>query len=122
MSNRHCELYRFLSIENKGAHYFDTSESCERDGRRDLSWDMSSVSMNGHQQARNALLASSGHSDLYLRYRVITFDRFLGEFRGKLELQTFLYRYGSSCPFVNSLDLITVKAEYISLEEGPPRS
>jgi hypothetical protein len=22
MSNRHCELYRFLSIENKGAHYF----------------------------------------------------------------------------------------------------
>ena len=59
MSNRHCELYRFLSIENKGAHYFDTSESCERDGRRDLSWDMSSVSMNGHQQARNALLSAA---------------------------------------------------------------
>jgi hypothetical protein len=48
MSNRHCELYRFLSIEN---------------GRRDLIWHMSSVSMNGHQPARNALLASSGHSD-----------------------------------------------------------
>jgi CubicO group peptidase (beta-lactamase class C family) len=64
--------------------------------------------MNGHQQARNALLASSGHSDLYLRYRIMTFDRFIGEFRGKLELQTFLYRYGRSCPFVNLLGLIVL--------------
>ena len=43
----------------------------------------------------------------------MTFDRFLGEFRGELELQTFLYRYGRSCPFVNLLGLITLKAEYI---------
>ena len=41
-----------------------------------------------------------------LRYRIMTFDRSLGEFRGKLELQTFLYRYGRSCPFVNLLGLI----------------
>jgi CubicO group peptidase (beta-lactamase class C family) len=36
----------------------------------------------------------------------MTFDRFRGEFKGKLELQTFLYRYGRSCPFVNLLGLI----------------
>jgi CubicO group peptidase (beta-lactamase class C family) len=36
----------------------------------------------------------------------MTFDRIPGEFRRKLELQTFLYRYGRSCPFVNLLGLI----------------
>ena len=36
----------------------------------------------------------------------MTFDRILGEFRRRLELQTFLYRYGRSCPFVNWLGLI----------------
>jgi hypothetical protein len=36
----------------------------------------------------------------------MTFDRFLGEFKGKLELQTFLDRYGRWCPCVNLLGLI----------------
>jgi hypothetical protein len=55
------------------------------------------------QIGQKCSFASSGHGDSYLSYRIMTFDRFLGEFRGKLELQTFLDRYGRSCPFVNLL-------------------
>jgi Beta-lactamase len=50
-------------------------------------------------------LTCTGHSDLYPSHRIMTFDRFLGEFKRKLKFQTFFDHYGRWCSFVNLLGL-----------------